>query len=79
MTYSNLQCGNTLKKFNCPNGKPSDLFNSRDSRFLAGAVLNAIVDPRASVYCQIDISDNVSLEQYRQDQYNRIFYQTAAT
>jgi hypothetical protein len=42
-------------------------------------VLNNIVNQDARIYCQIDISDNVSLEQYKLDQYSRIFYQQAVT
>ncbi len=29
------------------------------------------------MYCQIDVRDNIARDQFRADQYNRIFYETA--
>jgi len=50
-----------MAKFNTLAGRPSEIYNSKDSRFLAGAVINSMVNPDAKIYCKIDISDAVSL------------------
>ncbi len=55
------------------------MYNSVENRFLGGAILNSLANTNHKLYCQIDLSDNVARQQFRNEQYNRIFYETAVT
>lgn len=55
------------------------MWNAIENRYLAGALINSIAVPEHKLYCHIQVQDNVSKEQFRQDSYNRIFYETAIT
>lgn len=41
--------------------------------------MNSLMNVDHKIYCMIDVKDNVAKEQFRQDVYNQIFYESAVT
>lgn len=75
---TNDSCGALLENLHDHVGQ-LEMFNSVENRFLGGAIINSLANPEYKLYCHIDVRDNIAKDQFRQDQYNRIFYETAVT
>lgn len=43
------------------------MYNSVENRFLGGAILNSLAHVDSKLYCQIDLTDNVAREQFRNE------------
>lgn len=71
------KCGAIFLSFMAKPSPSVNVYFLRESRSLGGAVLNAIVNPQAKLYCAKDLSDGNVMAQHNSEMVMKMFYQQA--